>query len=409
MNDRRIIFVNRFYWPDEPATAQLLTDLAEALAGSGFSTTVIARRSPGVAEEEMRNGVSIRRVAASAWGKRSLLGRAVDFGSFLLRARRKLGRLTRPGDVVVTMTDPPMLGPALMGVIRARQAYWIQWLQDIFPEVATEVSGRRAANLFRPWRNRSLQAMRHAVVPGSDMATFLIAQGAASDRVTVCPNWAPAGVSAIDATEWKRERQLDGKFVVLYSGNLGRAHDFDAIVPLAEKLKADPEIVLVFAGDGAQRNPLEQRCRAAGCANVRFLPASAREQLSEALSAGDLHLVTLRRGCERLVFPSKLYGIAAVERPALVIGPANCEVGRIVREHGFGESFLPQEIDGMAQFISRLKADTAQRAAAGNAALRYSLAHGRLEHALGCWRRVLAKRIPLAARSESPTHSSHTP
>lgn len=403
MSPPRVIFVNRFYWPDQPATAQLLKDLAEGLARSGLPVTVLSSQSErSSAWAEQHHGVQIQRIRTSGWGRHNLVGRALDFSAFLIGARKQLRAQLNPQDIVVTMTDPPLLGPAVANIIRQRGARWVHWIQDIFPEIATAVSGRSALDALVPWRDRSWCAADHCVVPGLDMSAFVQEHGVPSSRVTVSANWAPAGLQPTDSLAWRQRHGLAGRFIVMYSGNLGRVHDFSAIVPLARAMEGDVEVVFVFIGEGAQKSALQQAVTAAGLKQVLFLPAQAREALPEVLSAGDVHLVTLKAGCERLVFPSKLYGIAAVGRPALVIGPSGSEPSRTVAAQGFGTGCGPEEIAPMAAFIRRLQQDPTYGASLGQAALRFSESHGQLSAALESWTSVLAPLIQLAeARSQS--------
>lgn len=406
----RIVFVNRFYWPDSPATAQLLTDLAEGLANQGWPVTILARRpNASVPETEVHRGVQIRRIRTSAWGRRSLTGRALDFSTFILGVRRQLRTQLETQDVLVTMTDPPLLGPAVGTVVRQRGAHWVHWTQDIFPEVASAVSRLGFLNTLIPWRDRAWRAADHCVVPGTDMAEVLRRHGVRSGRITVSENWAPVGLRPAESAAWRQRQGLADRFVVMYSGNLGRVHDFSAIVPLARALGPNSGIRFVFVGDGAQRAKLEERVRAEGLEHVSFLPAQPRDELPAVLSAGDLHLITLRAGCENLVFPSKLYGIAAVGRPALVIGPRGCEPSRVVTTHGFGTGHTPDEIPGMVEFIRRLQVDASFTATLGQAALQFSQRHGQFDRALASWSRVLTSLIRLAPTASSTTSSLSAP
>lgn len=410
MTSTRLIFVNRFYWPDEPATAQLLTDLAEGLAGSGFPVTVLARWPGGTTPlAEVRNGVQITRISTSRWGKRNLFGRAFDFVTFVSGVRRVLRSTLRSSDILVTMTDPPLLGTAVMGIVQSRRGHWIHWVQDIFPEVASAVSGRRWANILIPSRNRSWQAADRCVVPGADMATFVHAQGVPTGRLVVSENWGPAGLRETSDSDWRRVQGLTGKFIVMYSGNMGRVHDFSVVAPLAEAFPESSNVVFVFIGKGAQRHVVEKRLRDRGLHHVRFLPPEPRESLAPALSAADLHWLTLRSGCERLVFPSKLYGIAAIGRPALVVGPANCEPARVVREFGFGEGFTPGQVPEIVSFIRNLQTNPTQASALRQAARDFGGQRASFSRALETWKTVLAPLIQLAGSGTPSTESRPTP
>jgi colanic acid biosynthesis glycosyl transferase WcaI len=406
----RIFFVNRFYWPDEPATGQLLTDLAASLAAAGLRITILTSHPGGssVPLRETRRDVEIIRVRGSRLGRKNLAARVLDFATFLLGARRALARLAVPGDTVVALTDPPLLGAVLAGLARQKNLRLIHWVQDVFPEVAMN-AGHRLAACTRGWRDRAWLGAAGCIVLGTDMAALVRKRGVPESQIHIIPNWAPVGLAPLPhhAADGLRERWgLQGKLVVVYSGNLGRVHDFSAIVPLAISLRDDTDIAFVFIGDGARRAALEADVRAHGLTSVHFHPAQPREQLAETLALGDVHLVTLRAGCEELVFPSKLYGIAAVGRPVIFIGPRMCEVARLIEERGFGLAFGHAEIGSLADALRALRDDPQRRAALGAAAAEFSLRAGRLSHASASWQSLLLGK-PLARHPAVSPSSAH--
>lgn len=389
----RVIFLNRFYWPDEPATAQLLTDLAEALAARGREVAVVTSH-PGLAdlsEHEVRHGVQIHRVRSHRGAEFAAPRKALAFLTFHLRAARLLSRLAQPGDVVVPLTDPPLLTATITPVARRRRAVVLNWIQDIYPEVAVELTGHRWLRLLAPARNRAWRQSAACVTLGSDMAAAVAATGIAPTRIATIPNWAPAGVAPAPAAaiaQLRAEWHLAGKFVVAYSGNLGRVHDLRPVLDLAFELRNHPDLCFLFIGGGPQRASLQAESHRRGLTNVLFRSPVPRHQLSASLGVGDVHLVTLRPGCERFVFPSKLYGIAAAARPVLFIGPRDAEIARLVRQHAFGLTFARTETSGLASAISRLATDTATLARMREAAARFAAAH-MLTHAVAAWEKQI--------------------
>ncbi|MBM3855085.1 MAG: glycosyltransferase family 4 protein, partial [Verrucomicrobia bacterium] len=375
----KVVFVNRFYWPEIPATGQLLTDLAQGLAARDWEVSVITSAAhPGVPRLEWHCGVNILRVGGTRWARRGTLGKAVDFGTFFLGATRRVFMLAGPDTIVVPMTDPPLLGVGVELAAACRGARTVHWIQDIYPEVATALLRHSWLGILRPLRNLAWRKAAACVTVGRDMAQAVTRAAVCPERVHVAPNWAPEGISPLAPTApnpLRKERGLNGKFVVAYSGNLGRVHDLDPIIGLAATLHTDPDVVVVFIGDGVQRPRLEAAARARSLANVAFFPPQPRDRLSESLALGDLHLVTLRPGCEGYVFPSKLYGIAAAGRPIAFVGPPDCEVAGIIREYGLGLTFPRDDIAGLAAGVRRLAADAAARSQYSAAALAFAAQH----------------------------------
>ena len=406
----RIVFVNRFYWPDEPATAQLLTDLAEGLAATGFAITVITSRpakSP-IPETETRRGVEIIRISGPRLGRRNALLKALDFAGFALGALRRISTLLQPHDILVVMTDPPLLGLPATWLARRRSARVIHWLQDVYPEIVTAVGGTRFAQIFRSPRNRAWRNANACVVLGRDMESFVSSHGVAPNRIKISPNWAPAGLAPLPpsaASDLRAFWGLTNKFVVLYSGNLGRVHDLAPILAAAEELRAETDIVFLFIGDGAQKPGLQAAAAQRGLTNIQFQPAQPRGQLGKTLALANLHLITLREGCAPLVFPSKLYGIAAVGRPVLFIGPKNCELAHLVTQQSFGLAFDRDAVTTAAAAIRHLRHSPDRCSSMSIAANQFYSRNGGLNHAIATWTALLNGLMPLANPANTPPNT----
>ena len=378
----RLIFLNRYFYPDHSATSQMLSDLAFFLSGADHAVTVITSaqqyddagaRLPAF---EVVQNVVVHRVRTTRFGRTNLFGRAADYASFYLTAGWQLWRLARAGDVIVAKTDPPLIMLAAAAIARARGVRLVNWMQDVFPEAA-EALGVRAvagpqAHLLRALRNRALHHAAMNVVLGERMAAVLAREGVAAQRICVIPNWADKDAILPLAAIGNPLRQAWGladKLVVCYSGNMGRAHEFDTILDAAEGLAATAaDIHFVFIGAGAQRHRIEDEVARRSLPNVQFRPYQAREHLSLSLGVGDIHLVSQRPEVEGLVFPSKLYGILAAGRPLVFIGAPDGEIGRLVEREGVGVAVRQGDAAGLAAQLVRLAGDAAQREAMGQRA-----------------------------------------
>lgn len=357
----RIILVNRFYAPEHAATGQLLTDLARACVGNGWAVLVITSGPAHLPAREIDAGVQVIRIRRPAENGATIAGKGAAFTRFFFSAIAELGRVLRRGDVVVVLTDPPLLGIPVAALAAFRGARLVHWIQDTYPEVAVAVTGRRLLQLIAPLRNVAWRSAEACVTLGADMASVVRRAGVAAERTHIIPNWAPAGLGAVavDApavVALRLEWGLADKFVVAYSGNLGRVHELDAILAAAEQLRCDAGLVFAFVGSGAQRPAVERRAKQRGLANVRFFPPQPRDQLGPALGVADVHLVSLRPGCEHTVFPSKLYGIAAVGRPVLFVGPTTSEIARLVSEEDLGIA-VPPDGPSVARAVGDLRAN----------------------------------------------------
>jgi colanic acid biosynthesis glycosyl transferase WcaI len=347
----RVIFVNRYFYPDQSATSRVLTDLAFGLAAAGHSVHVITSRqliedaSAGLEAQASINGVQVHRVWTTRFGRGKLKARAFDYLSFHWSARAKVAAIAGPGDVVVAKTDPPLLSISLEGVTRSRGARLVTWLQDLFPEVATalgvlDAQGFAAQKLTK-WRDRSLRAAAMNVVLGEAMARVVRSHDVLPERVKIIPNWsdgARIGVRGEGARAMRQEWGLEDAFVVGYCGNLGRVHEFNTLLEMATQLSDDPRVHFVFVGSGAQAGPLMDGVKSRHLTRVHLFPAEPEERLSALLGAMDVHAVVLAPALEGFVVPSKLYGVLAAGRPVLNIGAQGAEISELVEEYrcGFG-------------------------------------------------------------------------
>ncbi|MEK6805789.1 MAG: glycosyltransferase family 4 protein [Pseudomonadota bacterium] len=377
----RLIFLNRYYWPDESATSQMLTDLAEALARRGYSVTVMTSRQkleqarPALEPLGQHGGVTIQRLWTTSFGRAHLLGRALDYLSFYLSAIWSVLRQVRRGDIVIAKTDPPLLGAILEPFVRLKRGALVNWLQDVYPEVAVRLGVLSARSpltrVLMALRDRSLRRAKFNVVIGERMREYLAGRIGPTAKLHVIHNWAaPIDWTAQPNSENPLRRQLglDSKVVFGYSGNLGRAHRFESLLAAGEQLKNRKDLHFLFIGSGAQFELIQRAVTARGLGNWTFLPHQPRERLAESLAAADVHLVSLDPALEGLIVPSKIYGVLAAGRPCIFIGATDGEVALILAHHRCGVSALPNRQDELAQAILRLAEDHAERLAMGERA-----------------------------------------
>ncbi len=397
----KTIFINRYFHPDHSATSQLLSDLAFDLAHRGQDIHVITGgqlyndAQATLPDEETIRGVQVHRVRTSRFGRARLAGRLFDYLTFYAGATWKLWRLMQAGDVAVAKTDPPMMSVCAAWAVKLKRGVLVNWVQDLFPEVAVsmDVYGARfAAPMFKRLRNGSLRQGRRNVVLGEIMAQRLRSEGVPSDQITVIENWADGeAIQPVAKAEnpLVREWSLEGKFVVGYSGNMGRVHEFKTMIDAAEQLQRHEHIVWVFIGDGMARRWLEQETVRRRLTNVQFRPYQAASQLRWSLSVPDVHVISLRPNLEGLIVPSKFYGVAAAGRPMIYLGDPDGEIARILQREQCGWTFCIGEVAPLAQCILRLSRETEEVVAAGRQARGAFDRHYARPHALRTWRSLL--------------------
>lgn len=361
-----ILLVNRVYPPERGATGRCLADLAGRLAMAGWRVTVLR---DGRAGEGSAGGVTVMETGAElAHGGRPRARAYLDS----LRRLAVRGLALPRHDVVVTMTDPPLL--ALAGPMLAARhgAAAIHWCHDLYPALLPVLGTHPPAALMRLMQAATARALRRhdrVVAIGHCMARRTAALGVPEERIAVLPNWPDPRIRPVprEINPFRAEHGLLGRFVVAYSGNLGLAHPIGGVLAAAERLRSEaPEVLLLVIGDGRRHAELVAAAAARGLANLRILPLQPGERLAESLSAADLHLATMQPDACGLLVPSKVAGALAAGRPCLFLGPAGSDAARMVE--GCGAVLDPADGAGLARTIRDYAGDPARCAAEGAAA-----------------------------------------
>lgn len=373
MDSPSILIINRVFPPDKGATGRCVSDLAERMAAMGWRVTVVADgRGPG----EAPPGVTVRRTGGGPAEAREPSGDPrLSVRGYLAAGLRLVQRALRlpRHDVVVTMTDPPLLACAGPLIAARHGAASIHWSQDVYPALLPVLGVRLPDPLMRMVERASVRALRRhdaVVAIGRCMARRLVAAGAPAERITVLPNWPDPRARPVprDGNPFRLEHGLGDRFTVAYSGNMGLAHPMDAVLGAAEMLaRSDPGILVLLIGEGRRRAALAEAVERRGLRNVRLLPHQPPDRLAEGLSAADLHLATMDARAEGLLVPSKVAGALAVGRPCLFLGPEGSDAAALL--DGCGQRLAPDDAAGLAAAIHRYAHDPALCAEQGKRAL----------------------------------------
>lgn len=308
--------------------------------------------------------------------------------------------MLRVGDLVIAKTDPPLLSVVSLVAARVRGAAQINWLQDLFPEVASNLGVwgvRFIEQGIRTLRNESLRAARYNVVIGNLMAQRLRSEGVSDNAIRVIPNWADGSCIRPIARENNvlvKEWNLQGRFIVCYSGNMGRAHEFNTIIGAAELLKSQPTIVFILIGDGVQRQPIEEAVRGRNLPNVIFKPYQPSDRLAFSLGLADVHLISLRPELEGLIVPSKFYGITAAGKPTIYIGDQAGEIPELLRREGCGFAVSVGDERRLAARIGELYTNVSLKSQMGQKARTVFECYYEKTVAMAKWERLINTNGP---------------
>ncbi len=366
----KIILVNQTFYPDLASTAQHSFDLCRYLTRQGHQVAVVTSRSfygeagAKLPSRETVEGIEIYRVGISLFGKKSIALRLIDFGLFYLLAL--IRALTLPkADVIIALTTPPFI--ATVGYLRklTRGTKFVYWVMDLYPDTPIACGMLKGDSLLAKFlgaiNNFTLRHADQNILLGRCMENLVMAKGAPPARCSVIAVWSvtqETQTMPTEQSEYRKEWELEGKFVVMYSGNLGIGHDAKTLYLAAEMLKDDPQIRFVFAGGGKRVAELQNYVAAKNLSNVVIKPYQPRERLGHLLALGNVHLISLLERATGVMLPSKLYGIMAAARPAIFVGSPRSEVAMVLSENNCGYLIKNDDARGLADLIQSQAKDT---------------------------------------------------
>ncbi|WP_394729451.1 glycosyltransferase family 4 protein [Altererythrobacter sp. GH1-8] len=402
----KLIFINRFFHPDESATSLMLTDLVCGLDAPGVERLVITGKA-GYTEEaagmpEGLDGAKVLRLPSLPISNQSLFGRALNFIAFYCGLVVAGLAHIRRGDIVICLTDPPFSNVVVHFLSSLKRARVINWVQDIYPETAARLGfGSESGWLVRlatRMRDRAWQGAAANVCIGETMRWHLASHGAPKTRLHVIPNWADERALTpldADANPLRREWGFSSDDLIIgYSGNLGRAHDAATMLGAAKRLAAEGEtqIKFLFIGGGAKHALLSETASEPDLAAiVQRRGYRPRSELRASLSLPDVHWLSLEPELEGLIVPSKFYGAIAVGRPIIFIGDPEGEIARLIRDANCGTSCSKGDVEGLINFLLKLEADPDLVQRLGHNARAYCERYLRQETRLLQWQRVIAQ------------------
>lgn len=417
----RVVILNQYYMPDVASTGHLLHELATELAGLGFRVEVLTSRpSYGPREtwvdcpmRETVDGVKIRRMWTTRFSKDNLLGRAINYVTFMGQLFLRVLFTSRSDTVYLYTTNPPFLGVVGAIVSMVRRHAYVMLLHDAYPQMAVWVGTIRPGGIAERvwhWVNKiSYGRARHSIVLCQKAKSLVCGSyRVPRSRVHVVPNWADreALVSKRKPeSEFAASHDLLDHFVALYSGNLGLYYEFETLLDAAELLRDEP-VRMVFVGAGGKRNWLAEQIIGRELSNTLLLPYQPYDKLGDSLAACDASFVTIARGIEGISFPSKLYTSLAVGRPILALSEDDSELRELVETQQVGLWSGLGDAETLADNIRRLMRDPGEAEATGDRARRLFERAFTLKACAAQYAEVLRASHPLVPHDEREASES---
>ena len=373
----RVLLLNLYYPPDTSATAKVAQTVVEALAARHEVTVVCGRpsydpterRTWRLSQTEGNGNVRVVRVGSTDYPRTQMKRRVANYLTYGLLAVP--WALAIPCDVVLAMTDPPFEGIVGAFVALLKNKPYVYNIRDLYPDMAVGGSIVQPGLMARVWEELHRWALRRTtrvIVLGDDMRKRILAKGVAPERIAVVRDGAEIPCDGLPPKlddEVIRKIREGFAFVLVHAGNLGFYGAWETLLQGAKELASD-SVGLVFVGDGAQQDRLKSV--AAAIPNVRFLPFFPSSKIPSVLAAADAHVITVKRGLEGVVMPSKMYGILAAGKPIVALAPAECDVTSLGKEKGFGVSANPDDADDFARCVREFARDAARVKKMGEAA-----------------------------------------
>ncbi|MBU8595958.1 glycosyltransferase family 4 protein [Shouchella clausii] len=405
---KKIVFVINYFYPDLASTGQLMTDLCTHL-DKDFKITVIAAQ-PGYAGNTLNKlensieyigNIKVVRLALPNVNKNSKISRLTYINSYFFRALKALVK-EKKIHLIYTISQPPILG-GFLGTLgkmlkRCKHVYNIQ---DFNPEQAVAANYTKSKliiSLAKKIDMLNCYFSDHIVIVGNDMAQTLKERfkGKKVPRYSVINNWTNEDVIVpLMKNEQEVERfinnyHLRGKFVLMYSGNLGLFYDLENLIKLANELKDKKDLVFLFVGEGARKKDMQNYVDKMGLKNVLFLPYQPIENLKYSLNVADAHLVVNQKGIKGVSVPSKIYGVLAAGKPIIGVLEEGSEAERLIIESESGFVSEPQDYKAIKESIEKMyNMNEQQRIEMGLKGRRYLEKHLRRDISIEKYKQLL--------------------
>jgi glycosyltransferase involved in cell wall biosynthesis len=361
-NHPSAIVLYHFFYPDDVVSARHFSDLSEELGNRGWKVTALTsnrfcrypKREIGQRKEDWK-GVQVVRVPRPAWNQAHDIPRMANslwvMGAWLL----KLMALPK-ADVMIVGSDPQFsqfLFPLIKWLKRAKVIAF--WCYDLYPEaiLANGASApvRWAARRLKGFMKMAYQSVDLIADLGPCMRRRLDLYSPKAGRATLTP-WALVEPSQIHPPDPETRDQLFGReaaLTLLYSGNLGKAHDFSLFLRLARRVsQLHPGIVFCFACRGNREKELKASIQPNDL-NIRLAPFADESDLEKRLNSADIHLLSLQQEWEGIVLPSKFFGSLAVGKPVLYAGPKDSSIARWVADLNAGLLLTADNLEEVAR------------------------------------------------------------
>ena len=365
-----LLVVSQVYPPDPTSVGQHMHDASAEMAKRGWRVIVYCANrdynNPAIKfpRRETRDGVEIRRLPFSSFGKSSILIRIIAGLSFTLQAAFR-GLFLRKLQLMLVSTSPPMCGMAAVIIGAFRNVDVTFWAMDLNPDQMVALGKASPDSLIVrgfDWLNRLiLKRSRTVVALDRFMAERLLLKANINDKLVVIPPWPHEDhIESVNHADnpFRADQGLVDKTVIMYSGNLSMASPVTTIVAAARRVEDLTNMVFLFIGGGVAKQEIDLLIARENPPNIRSLPYQPIETLRYSLSAADVHLVSVGNEIVGICHPCKIYGSMTVARPILCLGPRPSHATDIVDGEQVGWTVEHGDVDGAETILREIYEQT---------------------------------------------------
>ena len=347
-DSKSVLILNRVFPPTFGATGRMACDLALYLRKAGYKITVITTSSQ--TKTDSAKHLDVIRLEANPHPQT-----AFDYYKILKMMKKRAKKLPRH-DIVISMTDPPMLALAGDAIAKKMEARHVHWSMDIYPDLLP-VMGRSIPSWIYKYYDKKMHKVLKkacAIVPISKcMARYMAHRSLPRHKMYVIENWPDRYLFEKDQEDIQSLFDND-KFRILYAGTIGLSHDFSSVLKAAKYLQThNPEIEFVFTSYGKGKDDFQTKIKEMGLNNIRLIQHQSAKKIDALMATGDIHLVTMKPEAAGRLFPSKFYSALAAGRPVLYIGPDECDIHSMIEKYGLGSSVRNGDTHSLVKSILR--------------------------------------------------------
>lgn len=364
---KKILILSEFFYPDKSSTPKVLTELAEDFVKNGLNVDVITSMHSYKGQSKLSNNdkhsdITIHRVSSTNFSRNNNIGRVINYITFTISLLIKL-LFFNSYDAILVVSNPPLIPfiAYLNKVIKKKPYFYL--VHDVYPDIAAAVGAIKENGLPYKLMDKlnkiSFKHSENLIVLGKDMKKIFLKKGAEEEKIRLIPNWSEKYKLSEEKSKnpFYQKNKLDKSFNIVYTGNIGRFHDVETILKLAEKARLElPDVKFVFVGDGFKKDMLENAIDE-GLNNIILFDYQYGQDYIDILSGADIFISTLSQKIKGLGVPSKTYSYLAAGKPIIAIMEKDSEIGDLVVDHEIGIRVDSMEVIEVIEFIKEMQSN----------------------------------------------------